>query len=1122
MPSLSRFSSFSFLFYSIRVGLLGILFTATHASPITTSWFTELSGQYARIYPDLETEVANISSTSWDHPTGSDQLSPTYAGVHEISVTDTDLYIRTSGLAFHIMGPWFGGRGDIFNNYPGNTVRSARFPLVPVVDTIPRTITGGGAIGYLIDGVTMFDSRDGFSYQNGVALDAGPATAPIRGDGVWNRDAFINEAVTFDGSNSHPLTELLHYHAQPKGLRHLVNDSVDYEATTNTYTEAPNGTHSALLGWNFDGFPFYGPYGYSNPTDPDSGVRRMISGFQRRDGSNGSVDLLATGRTSIPEWITRNEPGVRTNPLTTSQYGPAVNSSAGPETFILGHYIEDNAYKGDLTGLTHYDETVANNRPFNSATDYDLNEYNVRWCVTPEFPEGTWAYFMCIDEEGLALFPYTMSRYHFGVVSGADEVTVPNNSEVIFEGGPEAPLAMQAPQVNPTSGDVTLTWSGVEGGTYVVENSDDLSTWNVFSDDSRSDQGTLASEIDRGRKTTDPKHFYRSSMASLAPFDDRGFNYDAPINPTFSATFGDLPPLNQIDTITVGGVTATILGRDRNTLFLEFDDSALAPGDYPIIITSTQGGTQTQSTNTYTVLPPRNVLLMIVDDWGVDSSPLDDLQLAGNTYPDMPNLQFLADNGLSFTNAYSQPVCAPTRASIITGRHGFRNGVGHPNGSGTLPSEELTLPEIFTAENSPYQLASFGKWHLGGGDNGPATLGGWPEFRGYLTNIPDYFNWSKVENGVTTDNYTTYTTTDQVDDTVNFINTQTEPWFVWLAFSAPHTPYHNPPSDLHDYPVFPINNNNGSVTGADQRPAYEASLQALDTEIGRLLETVDLTTTNVILIGDNGTPGGVIQAPYSQDHSKDTLYEGGVRVPMIAVGPDVTRRGKSTKIVHCVDIFSTVLDLANIDIPSATSSVDVIDSQSLLPVFSGTDVAERSIVAERHTTNIGEVGRTIRLASHPDYKLIIFGDPTSAADTSTYEMYRITDDINEQTPLTIPAVIGDDHYLAYTALIAKDEDLGPVALPGNIYLELPATTGSQSVPGQGGIVPTSITIDGVEATFISRVDPTETVDRYWVKCSLPTDAGAPYTQAIVTFPPNDNANQGDRIFTAINIVTLDE
>ena len=251
--------------------LLSILHSL--ANPIESSWFTEYSGQYARIYLDRENEAANTAVTTWDHPTGNDQLSPTYSGVHEISVTNNNLFIRTSGLGFHVMGPWLGGRNGIFNNYPGNTARNVRFPLNPVVAEIPRTLTGGGAIGYLVDGVSMFDSRDALSFRNDVGLDATPGGIRTDGpgDGVWNRNAFITEVNTFDVSNSHPLTELLHHHAQPKGLRHLMGDSLDYDVTTNTYTEAPTGKHSPILGWNFDGFPIYGPYAYSRPLDPKAG-----------------------------------------------------------------------------------------------------------------------------------------------------------------------------------------------------------------------------------------------------------------------------------------------------------------------------------------------------------------------------------------------------------------------------------------------------------------------------------------------------------------------------------------------------------------------------------------------------------------------------------------------------------------------------------------------------------------------------------------------------------------------------------------------------------------------------------------------------------------------------------
>ena len=778
-----------------------------------------------------------------------------------------------------------------------------------------------------------------------------------------------------------------------------------------------------------------------------------------------------------------------------------------------------------MTGLTLYDADVAATREFDAATDFDLNEYNVRWCVTPEFPEGTWAYFICINAEGVSAFPFTMSRYYFGVVTGDDEVNLPANRTIIYEGGPEAEPKPGSLALDASSGDVTLTWSGIEGGTYRIEQGDNLDRWEVLNAAARTDDGIFGTELDPARANSNERYFYRSALTAIDPFDDRGFDYTPPPVPTFTATFSPLPPLDQITSVTVGGVQATILSSLGSSLLLDFDTTGIAAGSYPAIINYTPTGgspTQLASIDTFTVTTQNNILLVIVDDWGIDSSPIDNAGTPGASLPPMPNLELLSANGLRFTNAYSQPVCAPTRASIITGRYGSRNGVGHPTGSGTLPLSELTLPEIFTAQSSPYSTACIGKWHLGGGGgggaNGPADIAGWPEFRGFYTNIRNYFDWEKVVNGTTT-NSTTYATTEQVNDTIDFIGEQNSPWFVWLAFSAPHSPYHNPPADLHDYPTYPTNAA-GTVTGGNRRNAYEASLQAFDTELGRLLETVDLNRTNVILIGDNGTPGNVIQAPFDDAHSKDTLYEGGIRVPLIAIGPDIPTTGTTDEIVHCVDLFSTILDLADIDVASATASVDIIDSKSLVPIFNGADDTERCIVAERHTTTVTPegTGRSLRLASHFDYKLIAFGDPTTATGPTTFEMYDVTTDANEQTPLTLPPTAADPHFEAYQALLAKDTEVGPAAPPASIFLELPTTpTGSQAVPGNLTVAPTSIIIDGIPATFIDRVDQTGAAERYSIQCTLPTD-NSPYTEAIVTFPENSNNPQGDRVFTAVQII----
>ena len=715
--------------------ILFLSLTATlPASPLLNSWLTDLSGRYARLYQDNDAMAANSSVTTWSRGQGVQSL-PTYAGVSEIAQDTNYVYIRTSGLPFHTMGPWYGENGNLFPNYPANTAATFRFiktPSLPIQlndpnNPIARVETGGGAIGYFIDGVAMYDSRDAFSYSSSDGEDGGPQNPNI-GDDVWLRDAYINEGVTFDNALAHQAGRTHHYHANAPGLRYLVGDSVEYEHSSNTYTETPNGTHSPILAWCRDGLPVYGPYAHSDPTDPTSVIRRMISGYQKRDGSNGSTDLTIptgngphpnnqnTGRTTLPAWSTRNTH----NPITNfNQYGPPVSSE-----YPIGHYLQDYAYKGDLVGLNLYKgETTDGN--FNPAIHFDLNEYNVRYCVTPEFPNGTWAYFMNIESDGTPTYPYNIGRYFFGDVSAnvnQDRAAIPTGATTVWEGGPEKTLEISEIQLNETHDNVTLTWTSVEGGSYTIEHSGTLNDdWETLAKSSGQDATT--SVLDAGRGSTDNEHFYRARLDFIQPFDDAGFVYD---------------------------------------------NSIISAG------------------------PQNNILLLILDDWGLDASELYNTRSGANIQlAKMPNLKSLLysnpnatpddipDQGLLFTRGYAQPICSPTRATILTGRQPYQHGVGNPNTNATLPSSELTFPEIMATEAADYGLASFGKWHLGSGQTGPYDTGGWPNFSGTTGGgVPSYDGWTRVKiahevlvdsrtqvaNLVTNGTYTSpYATSVQVD-----------------------------------------------------------------------------------------------------------------------------------------------------------------------------------------------------------------------------------------------------------------------------------------------------------------------------------------------------------------------
>ena len=326
------------------------------------------------------------------------------------------------------------------------------------------------------------------------------------GDGIWNRDGYHNEGVTFDPALAHQAGNNHHYHAQPLGLRYQLGDHVDYNETTNTYTEsaAPVTKHSPIVGWAADGLPVYGPYGYSDPTNAGSGVRRMVSGFALRNGANGTTNI--TVRQVLPLWAQRVQ---NKTALTTTQYGPAVNA-----TYLLGHYIEDFDYRGDLGQTQTTGATVR---------DFDLNEQNVRFCVTPDFPSGTWAYFTTINADNTPAYPYTTGRQYFGNPTGGNVTSVTEPVSSSFMGGPFTADAARNISWAPATGDVTFVWSGVEGGTYRVDASDELSSWNLVISGvtmSGDDQIGIA---EPGAVTANAKRFYRVERTALATYDKGGF-----------------------------------------------------------------------------------------------------------------------------------------------------------------------------------------------------------------------------------------------------------------------------------------------------------------------------------------------------------------------------------------------------------------------------------------------------------------------------------------------------------------------------------------------------------------------------------------------------------------------
>lgn len=335
--------------------------------------------------------------------------------------------------------------------------------------------------------------------------------------------------------------------------------------------------------------------------------------------------------------------------------------------------------------------------------------------------------------------------------------------------------------------------------------------------------------------------------------------------------------------------------------------------------------------------PPTNVLVVVLDDWGVD------MFAPAGVHPDAPSLpalEGLASQGVYFSRAYVAPTCSPTRSQILTGRYSFRTGIGEPiaqwQSVPALAFDEVTLPEVFdNAAPRPVASAAIGKWHLGSlavGDADHPNLQGFDWFEGTLGNLffgQRFDDYTKITNGVAQPS-TEYATSEQVDDALERIAVLPQPWLLCLGFNAPHQPFHAPPATLHGYAL-------SGDPDATPNLHYKAALEALDTELGRLLASMPpnvRANTTVFVIGDNGTPNEATTPPAIDGQNKGSLFEGGVRVPLIVAGKHVAQPGRtSDALVHSVDLFATVADLLETDFRAGVGDARPIDSLSFVELL---------------------------------------------------------------------------------------------------------------------------------------------------------------------------------------------
>ncbi len=415
----------------------------------------------------------------------------------------------------------------------------------------------------------------------------------------------------------------------------------------------------------------------------------------------------------------------------------------------------------------------------------------------------------------------------------------------------------------------------------------------------------------------------------------------------------------------------------------------------------------------------RNVILIIADDLGTDYLGFyEDHQ---DTAP-VPNIRKLLSRGVRFTNAWSNPVCSATRAGILTGQYSFRTGVGGivggTGGSSTLDINELTIPRLLNVyQPNGFAKANIGKWHLHNpmpvsNLNNPNTMG-YDHFAGnFIGQLTSYTNWTKVTNGVSS-TVTTYATTETTNDAIAWIKAQNnKPFFLWLAFNAPHAPYHLPPAGLHSY-----TNLSGTQQDIMMNPEgyFKASLEALDHEIGRLFDSLQVhnqfDNTDIIFIGDNGNTIQTAQIA-NTDRAKGTIYQYGVHVPFLIAGPSVVNPGRvSDALVNTTDLFATVLEIFGYtDWTAQIPANKPVDSKSILPILKNQALAVRpwAFTEIFKLTPDADDGKTMR---NMDYKLLHFDDGHE-------EFYHLSSDPGESNNL-LSGILNADELANYQYLCGE-------------------------------------------------------------------------------------------------------
>jgi arylsulfatase I/J len=363
-----------------------------------------------------------------------------------------------------------------------------------------------------------------------------------------------------------------------------------------------------------------------------------------------------------------------------------------------------------------------------------------------------------------------------------------------------------------------------------------------------------------------------------------------------------------------------------------------------------------------------HVVYIVADDLGYHDAGFQGSEIA------TPNLDRLAAEGVRLGRYYVQPMCTPTRAALMTGRYPLRYGLQ----TGVIPSgaryglalDELTLPQALGAAG--YRTALVGKWHLGHADKAYwPTQRGFQSFYGPLVGEIDHFEHSA--HGVK-DWYRDETLVDETGYDTDLFGAEAEriiaghdpetPLLLYLAFTAPHTPYQAPEAYLARF----------AAIADPQRRAYAAMIGAMDDQIGRVMAALEAQgmreDTLIVFHSDNGGTRSKMFAGESAvagelppdnrplRDGKGTLYEGGTRVAAVLNWPGQIPAGEIDALIHVVDMMPTLAGLAGADLGAAKP----LDGRDFWPALSGAAIRDEIVY------NVEPTQGAIR---HGDWKLLL-------------------------------------------------------------------------------------------------------------------------------------------------------